>query len=232
MIQNRSLSNFASLVFTTCLMFTGCAGVGPSSPVRDESRGFAGNRDMETMMLKVKLMQEMTASPDLPAWHAQREQMAMAVGDRIIDKSFDRTFDSMIVALGNLGCRVNNMERVSGYITSSLPQLPPEQQQALHAQALAQYAEARGYPPSVLGNPTAGSGLAGGLGQLLNPASISGAMGRTGAGLTLTMTRVDHGQTRVKVRFDNVYDPLTIQELYKKVWDALDKQIFLDKSVG
>lgn len=227
MIQIRSVVNFASLVVTGCLTLTSCAS---SVPYSISERG--PNADMETMMQKMRLMQELNASPDLPAWHAQREKMAMAVGDRVIDKSFDRAFDSMIVALGNLGCRVNNMERVSGYITSSLPQLPPEQQDALHRQAVAQYAEARGYPPSVVGNLNAGSGLGGIAEQMLNPAGISKAMERTGAGLTLTMTRVGPTQTRVKIRFDNVYDPLTIQELYKKVWDALDKQIFLDKSVG
>jgi len=63
-------------------------------------------------------------------------------------------------------------------------------------------------------------------------AGAASMMERMGAGLTLTMTRVGPDQTRVKIRFDNVYSPLTIQELYKRVWDALDKQIFLDKSVG
>jgi len=225
-MRMRYSAGRAFLFVTACLILAGCA-TGPSSSVRNE-RGTAGQMaDMETLMLKVKLMQEMAASPDLPAWHDQREKMAMAVGDRVIDKSFDRAFDSMIVALGNLGCRVNNMERVSGYITSSVPQLPPEQLQALHNEALAQYAQAKGYPPSVLASQGRLDMFGGG-----GAAGAASMMERMGAGLTLTMTRVGPDQTRVKIRFDNVYSPLTIQELYKRVWDALDKQIFLDKSVG
>jgi hypothetical protein len=52
------------------------------------------------------------------------------------------------------------------------------------------------------------------------------------AGLTLTMSKLTADQTRVKVRFDHVYYPRTVEELYKLVWDAIDKQIFLDKSIG
>jgi len=47
---------------------------------------------------------------------------------------------------------------------------------------------------------------------------------RTGAGLTLTMTRQSEERTKVKVRFDNVYYPRTVEELYKRVWDAVNKR--------
>ena len=56
----------------------------------------------------------------------------------------------MITALANLGCRASNMERISGYLTASIPQLPPDQQAAMHNEALAEYAQIKGYPPSVL----------------------------------------------------------------------------------
>src|SRR5690242_21257844 len=54
--------------------------------------------DPADMMAQQKLMQDMQTDPDLPAWHDQREKMALAIGDRVFDKSFDRTFDSMIIA--------------------------------------------------------------------------------------------------------------------------------------
>jgi hypothetical protein len=38
------------------------------------------------------------------------------------------------------------------------------------------------------------------------------------------------GAHKVKLRFDNVYYPRTVEELYKRVWDAVDKQIFLDRA--
>jgi len=181
----------------------------------------AGRPDMNAMMARNKLMQEMMSNPDIPPWQEQREKMGLAVGDRVIDKTFERTFDSMIIALANLGCRVNNMERVSGYITATLPQLPTTQQQALRTEALAQYAQFKGYPASVTDSH--------------GPYDVdySGMMERMGgAGLTLTMSKLSADQTRVKVRFDHVYYPRTVEELYKLVWDAVDKQIFLDKSIG
>jgi hypothetical protein len=178
-----------------------------------------GMPDVNALMAKQRLNADMMQQPDLPAWHDAREKMALAVGDRVIDKAFDRTFDSMIIALANLGCRVNNMERNSGYITASLPELQPEQRDALEKEAVAQYAQAKGYPASVLDN----SGPFGNI-------NFMPMMQRQGAGLTLTMTRQSSDRTKVKLRFDNVFYPRTVEELYKRVWDAVDKQIFLDRA--
>ncbi|OYV72593.1 MAG: hypothetical protein B7Z74_05320 [Deltaproteobacteria bacterium 21-66-5] len=179
--------------------------------------------DENAMMAKSQLMQEMMKNPDLPAWHDQRQQMALALGDRTFDKGFDRIFDSMTVALATLGCRVTNMERSSGYITASLPELPPEQLQGLHEEALRQYAAAKGYPPSVL--------------QKQGPYDIDPDMGTGmmermgGSGLTLSMVKQGPQQTKVKLRFDNVFYPRMVDELYKKVWAEVDKQVFLDKAL-
>jgi len=175
----------------------------------------------QTMMERQRFLQDMQANPDLPAWQQQREKMALAVGDRIVDKSFDRTFDSMIIALANIGCRVNNMERTSGYITSSLPELPPEQKSQLNKEAMAQYAQVKGYSPAVLDDKS-GFNIA-----------LPGAMAeKMTAGITLTITRQGAQQTKVKLRFNNVYYPPEIDALYKRVWEAVDKQIFLDKTLG
>ena len=179
--------------------------------------------DENAMMAKSQLMQEMMKNPDLPAWHDQRQQMALALGDRTFDKGFDRIFDSMTVALATLGCRVTNMERTSGYITATLPELPPEQLQGLHDEALRQYATAKGYPPSVL--------------QKQGPYDIDPDMGAGmmermgGSGLTLSMVKQGPRQTKVKLRFDNVFYPRMLNELYTKVWTEVDKQVFLDKAL-
>jgi hypothetical protein len=227
----------------TLLRWIGCAGLlgaallmssCVSSPARlyggTPQRGAASNTpDMrnligfnpQDMLARQRFMQDYQANPDLPAWHDQREKMALAIGDRVIDKSFERTFDSMIIALANLGCRVNNMERTSGYITSSLPELPPEQSEQLKKDAMGEYAQAKGYPPSVLDDKTSFN------------IAVPGAMAeKMTAGVTLTMTRVGPTQTKVKLRFNNVYHPRIVEELYKRVWDSIDKQIFLDKSLG
>jgi hypothetical protein len=179
--------------------------------------------DPQVLMAKQQLMQDLMNNPDLPAWHEQREKLALAVGDRVFDKGFDRVFDSMITALASLGCRVTNMERTSHYITATIPQLPPDQEQALRNEGLAQYVQAKGYPPSVLAKQ--------------GPYDIDPTMGQTmmnrmgGAGLTLSMVQQGPNQTKVKLRFDNIFYPHKVEELYKTVWAAVDKQMFLDKAL-
>jgi len=202
---------------------TGCSGLGMFGGQQDMMGSMAAQQNQaNSMMAKQQFQQELMKNPDLPAWHAQREKMALAVGDRVFDKGFDRVFDSMVTTLATLGCRVNNMERVSGYLTASLPQLPPEQQEGLRKEALAQYAQAKGYPPSVL--------------EKQGPYDIDFDIGammerQGGAGLTLSMIRQAARQTKVKLRFDGIYYPPQVDQLYKKVWAEVDKQMFLDKAL-
>ena len=206
---------------------SGCAGRGmfggqPNSMEAMMAQQNSGNDMMSAMMAKQQFSQEMMKNPDLPAWHAQREKMALAIGDRVFDKGFDRVFDSMITTLATLGCRVNNMERVSGYLTASLPELPPQQQEALRKEALAQYAQTKGYPPSVLQKQ----------GPYDMDFDFGAMMGRNGgSGLTLSMVKQSARQTKVKLRFDGAYYPRQVEELYKKVWSGVDKQMFLDKAL-
>lgn len=172
---------------------------------------------------KVKLLQEVIGSPDLPAWHEQREQMALAVGDRTFNRTFDRVFDSMTVALSTMGSRVQNMERTSGYIAGSIPNLGPIKTDALHREGLRQYAVAKGYKRSVA--EASGNGLD------IDASMTSSMMTRDMAGLTISILRQSKTQTKVKLRFDNVYFPVLVSEYYKMVWAAVDKQMFLDQSL-
>jgi hypothetical protein len=179
--------------------------------------------DLDEMSTQSRLMQAMMDSPDLPAWHEQREKMALAVGDRTFERGFDRVFDAMTVALASLGSRVNNMERVSGYLTASIPDLGPAKTSALQREGLRQYAVAKGYPPTIVERKGDGFGL--------DVGATSGMMSRGMAGLTLSLVRQGAKQTKVKLRFDNVYYPALVNEYYKTVWAAVDKQMFLDQAL-
>lgn len=222
----------AAAALTALATLVGCGGSGGHSAQDNAMAGLMGkqlasmdpDKLMDAMTAKMNFSQEMMKNPDLSAWHAQREKMALAVGDRVFDKGFDRMFESMITTLATLGCRVNNIERSSGYITASLPQLPPDQQQALQAEARAQYAQIKGYPPSVLqkGGPM-GMDFDMDLGSMMERGG--------GAGLTLSMVKQGARQTKVKLRFDGTYYPRQVDELYKKVWAEVDKQMFLDKAL-
>ena len=177
--------------------------------------------NMDAIQAQSQIMQQMMSDPDLPAWHEQREKMALALGDRQFDKPFDRVFDSMTVALATLGCRVHNMERVSGYITASIPELPPDQLKALNAQGNRQYVVAKGYPADILDRKT-GS---------WEPPDMSAMVNRWQSGLTLSMVKQGPELTKIKLRFDNIYYPGLVEEYYAVVWRAVDKQIFLDKGL-
>ncbi len=220
-----------AFLFSGIALLSGCGAVGMGRGGGDMG-GFAemmrkqqeqAMQGMENIGAKQKLMQDLMNNPDLPAWHAQREKMALAVGDRTFDKSFERVFDGMTVALATLGSRVNNMERVSGYITASIPDLGPAKTQAMQKDGMRQYAVAKGYPPTLVDQ-------SGGAFDF-DVGGTSNMMARSMSGLTLSLVRQSAKQTKVKLRFDNVYYPELVNEYYKTVWAAVDKQMFLDQSL-
>jgi hypothetical protein len=179
--------------------------------------------DVDAMEAKSRLMQDLISDPDLESWHEQRQKMMMALGDRVFDHDFDEVFDGMIIALASLGCRVNNMERPSGYITASLPNIGPARMAALQQEALVEYVHAKGYPPSVLQKQA---------GFDVDPSVGANMMMREGgSGLTMTIAKQSATQTKVKLRFDNVFFPKMAQEFYRVVWIGVDRQMFLDKAL-
>jgi len=219
-------------VASTCIALSGCGAYSAFRPASDTST-YAKNmqaaqqKSLADMSERSRFQQDLQNSPDLPAWHNEREKMALAIGDRTLDKNFDDTFDAMITALANLGCRVSNMERVSGFITSSLPELPPELAEQLNNEARAEYAQARGYSPAVLQAPTGPMAF---VPQFTAPQATMTE--RMASGVTLTVARLGGTQTRVKLRFNGVYYPRKVEELYRRVWDAVDKQMFLNRTIG
>ncbi len=202
----------------------GCATVNPAGGLFDGNAagragiGGMGMGDIDSMMAKQKLGMDMMSSPDLPAWHAQREKMALAIGDRSFQRPFSRIFDSLTVAMATLGSRVQNMERASGYMTGSIPQLEPTRTAAMQDASMRQYAVAKGYSPAIFDKKNAG------------PMDIdfSGMMNRGMAGFTISLVRQGARDTKVKLRFDNVYYPELVAEYYRVIWAAVDKQMFLD----
>lgn len=225
-IQRRALLWCGAAVLPGCGGIGGIAGTGRAGePAFSElmKAQRTSMPDLDTIGAKSKLMQDMMNNPDLPAWHAQREKMALALGDRTFDKRFERVFDSMTVALATLGSRVNNMERASGYITASLPPLGPEKADAMQRDGLRQYAVAKGYPPSAVDRSDSAFDI--------DVGGASGMMTRGMAGMTLSLVRQGPKQTKVKLRFDNVFYPALVTEYYATVWAAVDKQMFLDQAL-
>jgi hypothetical protein len=221
------------------VVLAGCASRSPDIAELTRQQQDMAVARMDSMREKQRLMQDVRKNPDTAEWHDQRQKIVMAQGDRVIDKSFNRVFDSMTVALATLECKVQNMERSSGYLSASLPAMPPDQRDALRRDALRAYAASKGYAPGLLDKKPAktvqtGRRLPlepGDFDDLVDVESTFGLMSQHLGGVTLSLVRQGERQTKVKLRFDNVYYPREVQEYYRVVWAAVDRQIFLDQAL-
>lgn len=235
-------TNCGLIVVIAAMLLTGCAARSfDMSALMEQQNAIAASQmqGLQSMQEKQRLMQDVMKNPDTTEWHDLRQKIVMAQGDRVFDKSFNRVFDSMTVALATLECQVQNMERASGYISASLPGLPPQQRDDLQSDALRAYAASKGYSPGLLDKPR--KKPAGGrrqqvaampdLDDAFDIESTIGMLGQHSGGVTLSLVRQGTTQTKVKLRFDKVYYPQQVQEYYRVVWAAVDKQIFLDQSL-
>jgi hypothetical protein len=211
----------------------GCAGSGMDlgAYMQEQTQQLA--RETQRAQARQRLIMDLQKNPDTPEWHDARQKIVMAQGDRVIDKDFNRVFDSMTVAIATLESKVHNMERVSGYITASLPSMPPAQRDAMRREALHAYMAAKGYPPQLAeSQPATGTSRARReLDDDDTAEVVYGVFEHHIAGMTLSLVRQGERQTKVKLRFDNVYYPRQVVEYYRIVWTAVDKQIFLDQSL-
>ena len=180
-----------------------------------------GMPDADRMAKKQELSQKLMSDPQVPAWYTQREKLTMAMGDRVFDKEFDRVFDSITVALASMEANVNNMERTSGYITAGLPRLNPQRTEQLRKAMLVDYCKHNGYDPKLLEKQ----------GPYEMDVDMFAGISMKQQAMTISLVRQTPTQTKVKIRFSNVNYPPELQEYYKVVWPAVDKQIFLDRAV-
>ena len=201
-------------VLTLALSLGACA---PAS----SRMGLSTMPDMDRMGKKQELMQKLMSDPQVPTWYAEREKMATALGDKVFDKDFNRVFDSLTVALASLEANVNNMERQSGYITAAVPRLEPQRAEQLRKAAMVDYCNYYKYDPKLLDHEGPYD---------IDLDSVTGQLTRIGQAMTISLVRQSPTQTKVKIRFSNVNYPGELQEYYKVVWPAIDKQIFLDKN--
>ena len=211
--MNRHLLTF--LTVAAAVTLTGCA---PSPMMSMQSQ----MPDMDRMDKKNELMQKLMSNPQVPAWHTEREKLTLALGDKIFDKDFDRVFDSLTIAVASMEANVNNMERQSGYITSAVPRLNPTRAEQLRDAQMKELCVHLGYDPSLLEKKGP---------YEMDLDAFGGMMSMNQQAMTISLVKQGPNQTKVKIRFSNVNYPGEVTELYKQVWPAIDKQIFLDRNV-
>jgi len=182
------------------------------------------------MQQRRKLTMKFQSNPDTDAWYEQRQKIAQATGDRVFDKDFARVFDSLTLAVSTMELKVNNMERTSGYIGASGIALPPTESKAMRREAVNDWCRQSGFDSSILDRQFRTSEMRN-AGEMADMGSMMSKYEKMQKGLTFQLVKMGDNQTKVKLRFSDVYYPAEVEAYYKLVWQAVDKQIFVDQNV-
>jgi len=188
------------------------------------------NSDQEVFAERQRISSRFSSNPDTDAWHEGRQKIAAALGDRDFDQGFARVFDSLVLAMADLELKMGNIERQSGYLSASGMTLPPSEAKAMRREAVVEWCKLHGFDYAVLDRPLKTSEMQ----RMSDMVDLNGMMARyerTAKTLTFQLVKLGEGKTRVKLRFSDVYYPGEVETYYKLIWQAVDKQIFVDETV-
>lgn len=192
--------------------------------------GYSYMQDAELIQKRMSLTQKFNSNPDTDAWHEHRQKIAQAMGDRVFDKDFARIFDSLTLAVSTMELRVSNMERQSGYIVASGISLSPTESKAMRREAVNDWCRQNGFDPSIFDQPFRTSAYQNAA-AMTDFSEMMAKYDKMQKGLTFQLVKMGKSQTKVKLRFSDVYYPREVEAYYKLVWQAVDKQIFIDQNV-
>lgn len=185
--------------------------------------------DAELFQKRTSLTQKFNSNPDTDAWYEQRQKIVRAVGDPTFDKDFERVFDSLMLAVSTMELKVSNMDRQSGYIAASGISLSPTEMKAMRREALNDWCRLNGFDPSILDQPFRTSAYQN-MAAMTDSSEMMAKYDKTQRGLTFQLVKMDKSQTKVKLRFADVYYPGELETYYKLVWQVVEKQIFIDQN--
>ena len=186
--------------------------------------------DADVLAYRQKLSTKFANDPDTDAWHDQRQKIALATGDRIFDQDFARVFDSLVQAASSLELKMGNMERTSGYVSASGISLAPSEAKAMRREMATKWCELNGFDPAVFDRPMKTSEMTQ-AGALVDLDGMMAKYEKAQRGLSFQLVKMGEKQTKVKLRFSDVYYPAEVEAYYKLVWQAVDKQIFIDQNI-
>ena len=188
------------------------------------------NSDQDVFAERQKISTKFNSNPDTDAWHEQRQKIAAALGERVFEHEFNRVFDSLTQALAELELRIANMERQSGYISASGITLPPSEAKSMRRESVNEWCKLSGFDAAVLDRPLKTNEMR----RMNDMVDLGGMMARyekTAKTLTFQLVKMGDAKTRVKLRFADVFYPGEVETYYKLVWQAVDKQLFVDKTI-
>jgi len=186
--------------------------------------------DMKLSQERQKITNKFNNNPDTDAWHDGRQKIAASMGDREFDQDFARVFDSLTLAVADLELKIANMERQSGYIAASGMTLPPSDARGMRREAVNDWCTQNGFDASVLDRPFK-TRMGAQMGEMLDFSGMMAKYEKMQKGLTFQLVKLGEGRTRVKLRFSDVYYPSEVETYYKLIWQAVDKQIFVDGTI-
>jgi hypothetical protein len=178
----------------------------------------------------MSLISKFNSNPDTDAWYEHRQKIVQAMGDRLFDKDFARVFDSLVLAVSTMELKVSNMERQSGYIAASGISLSPTESKAMRREAVNDWCRQNGFDPSILDQPFRTSTYQNAA-AMTDFSEMMAKYDKIQKGLTFQLMKMGKSQTKVKLRFSDVYYPGEVETYYKLVWQAVDKQIFIDQNI-
>ncbi len=227
-----------SLIIATsvsvAVLLSGCVAapliVGAVSTGVSYKRGQDMKSDQDLMAAQAKISRKFTSRPDTDAWNEQRKKMALATGDRIFESDFPRVFDSLTLAVATLELKLGTIERQSGLLTASGIELPPSESKAMRREAVNEWCKLNDFDVSVLDRDFKSSQMKN-ASEMMDMSDMMSRYEKMQKSLTFQLVKMGDKQTKVKLRFSDVYYPTELETYYKIVWQAVDKQIFVDKNV-
>ena len=186
--------------------------------------------DSEVIAYRQKMSADFAADPDTEVWHDRRQKIALAVGDRVFDQDYARVFDSLVQAAASLELRLGNMERTSGYVSATGVGLAPSEAKAMRRAMVNEWCSLNNYEPAVFDRPLKTTEMTK-TALLLDFDGMMAKYEKAQRGLSFQLVKMGDKQTKVKLRFSEVYYPVEMETYYKLVWQAVDKQIFVDQNI-
>jgi hypothetical protein len=223
-------NTYAILTIVAMMGLTGCGTMYDPTGISQIIEAGKVQDDSKAMQQRMKITTGFNNSPDTDAWYDQRQKLTLAMGERVFDKDFPRVYDSLVLAVSTLELKVNNMERQSGYIQASGITLPPTESKAIYREAVNEWCKQKGYDPSILDREYRSKTMRD-QGEMLDFSGMMGKYEKMQKSLTFQLVKMGNTQTKVKVRFSDVYYPAEVEAYYKMVWQAVDKQIFIDQNI-
>lgn len=69
------------------------------------------------------------------------------------------------------------------------------------------------------------------VGEMMDMSGMMAKYEKMQKSMTFQLVKMGEGKTKVKLRLSDVYYPGEVETYYKLIWQAVDKQIFVDKTI-